>query len=149
MLINKELINLNLNALGKKEAIEALADMAYKAGRINNKNDYVNAVLKREEDYSTAVGFGVAIPHGKTDAVTEPFLGFAKVADIDWEALDNKPVDLVFIIGVPEKEAGSLHLKILAGLSRKLMKEEFRNQLREVSSEDELLQVLINNEIGI
>lgn len=149
MLINKELIDLSLNASGKKEVIEALADMAYKAGRVNDKSNYVNAVLKREEDYSTAVGFGVAIPHGKTDAVTEPFLGFAKVTNVDWEALDNKPVDLIFIIGVPEKEAGSLHLKILASLSRKLMKEEFRKQLREVNSGDKLIKVLIDNEIGI
>jgi len=85
------------------------------------------------------VGFGVAIPHGKTDAVNEPFLGFAKTKDVEWAAPDGKPVDLVFIIGVPEAQAGDEHLRILAKLSRKLMKEEFRQLLRKANSKEDIL----------
>ena len=74
---------------------------------------------------------------------------FASVKAMDWKALDGEPIDLIFLIGVPEKESGSLHLKILASLSRKLMKEDFRNSLRDVKTEAELIELLKNSEIGI
>ena len=149
MLINEQLIVLNLEASTQKEVIEKLAQKAYEQGKINDVSAYVKAVLERESEYSTAVGFGVAIPHGKTDAVKTPFLMFATVAPLDWKALDDSLVDLVFMIGVPSSEAGSLHLKILASLSRKLMKEEFRKKLREIQSEQELIELLRASEIGI
>jgi len=139
MLINENLIDMNLEAETKEDVITKLAEMAYKEGRINDVDAYVQAVLKREEEYSTSVGFGVAIPHGKTDAVNEPFLGFAKTKDVEWAAPDGKPVDLVFIIGVPEAQAGDEHLRILAKLSRKLMKEEFRQLLRKANSKEDIL----------
>lgn len=139
MLINENLIDMNLEAETKEDVITKLAEMAYKEGRINDVDAYVRAVLKREEEYSTSVGFGVAIPHGKTDAVNEPFLGFAKTKDVEWAAPDGKPVDLVFIIGVPEAQAGDEHLRILAKLSRKLMKEEFRQLLRKANSKEDIL----------
>lgn len=149
MIINEALINLNINHTTKEEVIQELAQMADAEGRINDITTYINAVLKREEEYSTAVGFGVAIPHGKTDAVKEPFLTFAKVPQVDWKALDGEPVDLVFMIGVPEESAGSLHLKILAAISRKLMKEDFREGLRSSHSAEDILSLLKNSDLGI
>lgn len=149
MLINENLICLNLEASNQEEALYKMAEKAKEEGRISDVRTYVEAVLHRESEYSTAVGFGVAIPHGKTDAVTEPLLMFASVAPMDWKALDQEPVDLIFLIGVPEKEAGSLHLKILASLSRKLMKAEFRDGLRSIHSKAELLDFLQKSEIGI
>ena len=149
MLINEELVRLNLEADSQEAALKSLADVAFKQGKINSVEQYVAAVLQRESEYSTAVGFGVAIPHGKTDAVNEPFLMFASVKSMDWKALDGEPIDLIFMIGVPEKDAGSLHLKILAALSRKLMKEDFRKSLRDVKTEAELITLLKNSEIGI
>ncbi len=149
MLINENLVKLNLEAENQESALKSLAEVAFEQGKISDINEYVEAVLKRESEYSTAVGFGVAIPHGKTDAVKEPFLMFASVKQMDWKALDGEPIDLIFLIGVPEKDAGSLHLKILAALSRKLMKEDFRNALRDVKSEAGLIELLKNSEIGI
>ena len=105
-------------------------------------------VFEREAEGMTGIGNSIAIPHGKTAAVTEPFLCFAKVASIDWNALDGGPVDLVFMIGVPEN-AGNEHLKILASISRKLMKEEFRSGLREAGSSTELMQFLLKSDLGI
>lgn len=142
MLINDNLIDMHCQAATKEEVIRRLALLAAEAGKVNDVDKYVEAVLKREEEYSTAVGFGVAIPHGKTDAVNEPFLGFARVNQVDWKALDGHTVDIVFIIGVPSAQAGSEHLKILALISRKLMKEDFREQLRSAQTEDDLLSVL-------
>ncbi|HPP32262.1 MAG TPA: fructose PTS transporter subunit IIA, partial [Soehngenia sp.] len=132
----------------REELIRQLALLAYKDGKISDIEDYIKAVLKREAEYSTAVGFGVAIPHGKSDSVIEPFLAYASTEGIDWDTPDQKPVDIVFLIGVPEKDAGSLHLKILANLSRKLMKEDFRNSLRTIKTSDELLEFLNKSELG-
>jgi PTS system fructose-specific IIA component len=148
MLINERLIVLDSQSRDRDELIRELASLAYKDGKLNDIDEYIEAVLKRESEYSTAVGFGVAIPHGKSDSVVEPFLAFARAKDIDWNSPDDKPVDIVFLIGVPEKDAGSLHLKILANLSRKLMKEDFRNSLRDIKTNEDLLDFLNKSELG-
>lgn len=148
MLINEALIDLNVAMTTKEEVIRHLAELAKQEGRVSDLEKYISAVLHRETEYSTAMGFGIAIPHGKTAAVTEPFLCFAKVNSIDWNALDGKPVELVFMIGVPEA-AGNEHLKILASLSRKLMKQEFRDSLRSVTSNSDLLELLKNSDLGL
>jgi PTS system fructose-specific IIA component len=148
MIINKELIMLSLSGTTKEEIIDQLASLAVKEKRINDLDTYKAAVLHREEEYSTAMGFGIAIPHGKSAAVTEPFLCFGMAKSVDWNSLDGSPVDLVFLIGVPET-AGDTHLRILASLSRKLMKHEFRDGLRAITSPEEMITFLQNNEIGI
>lgn len=149
MLINENLIVLNMKASSKEEVITNLAKIAAKEGRVNDVESYTKAVLHRESEYSTAVGFGVAIPHGKTDAVSEPFLMFASINPTDWKALDDGLVEMVFLIGVPEKEAGSLHLKILASLSRKLMKADFRTALQAAKTPSALIALLKESEIGL
>jgi fructose-specific phosphotransferase system IIA component len=148
MIINEALIDLSVNMNSKEAIIDHLAGLAFTEGRITDIETYKKAVLHRETEYSTAMGFGIAIPHGKTSAVKEPFLCFAKVNSVDWNALDGKPVDLVFMIGVPE-EGGTTHLKILASISRKLMKQEFRDGLRSVESPAALIEFLQNSELGI
>lgn len=149
MIISENLVRLNLDASTKEEVLRQLAKTAAENGKVNNEDAYVEAVLKREEEYSTAVGFGVAIPHGKSDAVNEPFFMFASVNKIDWKSLDGEPVDMVFLIGVPTSDAGSTHLKILAALSRKLMKAPFRDALRQAKSPEDVIKVLEENELGL
>jgi len=149
MLISEELIMLNLSAASQEEAIQMLGEKAKAQNKISDVTVFKKAVLHRESEYSTAVGFGVAIPHGKTDAVNEPFLMFATVNSLDWKALDGKPVDIIFMIGVPEKDASTVHLKILANLSRKLMKEDFRNSLRSAKTPSEVMEVLKSSELGL
>ena len=148
MIIDETLIDLNVVGKTKEEVIRHLAQLADRQGRIQDIEKYSKAVMHRESEYSTAMGFGIAIPHGKTDAVIEPFLCFAKVDKVDWNALDGGLVDLVFMIGVPE-EAGNTHLKILASISRKLMKEEFRNGLRNAGTAKELMEFLLTSDLGI
>lgn len=147
MLISKDLIVMPIAESTKEDVLEVMAEVAYKANKVSDKSMYIKAVLKREEEYSTAVGFNVAIPHGKTDAVIEPFLMYGRVNNVDWSALDGEPVKHVFLIGVPEKEAGNTHLQILAKLSRKLMKEDFRTELNHAESAEDLLQLLKNHEL--
>ncbi len=149
MLITEDLIALNLPAKSKNEAIQMLAEKAAAAGRVADVEGYRDAVLHREGEYSTGMGFGVAIPHGKTNAVTEPLLMYATVESMDWESLDGNPIDVIFMIGVPADNAGDVHLKILANLSRRLMKEDFRTNLRAASTASEVLQVLKDYEIGL
>lgn len=149
MIITKDLVQLNLDASTKEEALAKLAKIAAEEGKVNNEVAFVDAVLKREEEYSTAVGFGVAIPHGKTKAVNTPFLMFTTFDSLDWKALDGAPVDMAFLIGVPENEAGSTHLKILAALSRKLMKENFRTGLRSQKTPEDVISFLEDSELGI
>ena len=149
MLINENLIMLDMPAKTKEEAILLLAEKAKSENKVEDATEFQKAVIHRESEYSTAVGFGVAIPHGKTDAVKEPFLMFATVKSIDWNALDGNPVDLVFLIGVPEKDASTVHLKILASLSRKLMKEDFRNSIRGAKNSSDVMTLLMESDLGL
>lgn len=129
-LINETLIDFELNALTKEAAIKQLSKKINNAGRLNNLSEFYNSVIEREKLTSTGIGFGIAIPHGKSESVNEPTvaIGISK-GGIDWESIDGKPVEIVILIAVPESSAGDLHLKILANLSRALMHEEFRSEL--------------------
>lgn len=149
MIINENLVKLNLEASSREDVLKKLTAIASENGKVNDENAYIEAILKREEEFSTAVGFGVAIPHGKSDSVNEPFFMFSTVDSIDWKSMDGNPVDLVFLIGVPANDAGSTHLKILAALSRKLMKEPFRDSLRNANSAKEIMDILEASELGL
>ena len=145
-MINENLICMDLDVSSKEEAVNALAKIAVDYGKVNSAKEYVAAVLEREKEYSTGVGYGVAIPHGKSSAVNEPFFMFAKAGELEWDSLDGKPVEIIFMIGVP-MEGGNTHLKILATLSRMLMKEEFRTKLKNASDKTEVLDILAANNI--
>lgn len=145
-IINESLIDLSLAAGDKKSAITQLAQQIHKDERLNDFDTYLEEVFRREELSTTGIGFGVGIPHGKTDAVKVPTVAFGRSTDgIEWESLDEKPVHMVFLIAVPEAAASNAHLKILAALSRRLMKEDFRQELMESKDEASLLGQL--NEI--
>lgn len=141
MIIHPGLISLDCPTTDKLSTIRFLVDLGYQDKRVLDSEALIKSVLERENEYSTGVGFGIAIPHGKSDAVVEPMLAFAKVNQVDWDSMDSKPVDLVFLIGVPASDTGSLHLKILANLSRKLMKDEFRQSLRDANSATEIMDL--------
>lgn len=124
----------------KEEVIRYLASLAEQAGKVSDLKPYVEAVLKREEVVSTAVGYSVAIPHGESEAVTQTFVGCLKLENpIDW---DGMKTTLVFMIGVPLAKRDKEHLKILAMLSRSLMREEFRNRLNEAKDSKSFYQVI-------
>lgn len=140
-LITKELIVLDLDLSSKEDVIKAMARVIEEQGRLYDYNNYVKQVFARENNFSTAIGFEVAIPHGKTDSVKNASLAFARLKnEIQWS--DEEKVKYVFLIAVPETEAGDTHLKILAQISRKLMREEFREKLKFSLGIDELLEVL-------
>src|SRR5699024_4849458 len=99
------------------------------------------AVLKREKEGTTGIGMGVAIPHGKSKTVQQPTLVFGKSkGGIEYDSLDGNPVYLMFLIAVPENSSDE-HLKILSHLSRKLMREEIRNQLMNLEQKSEFYTI--------
>ncbi|QXM05350.1 fructose PTS transporter subunit IIA [Crassaminicella indica] len=142
-IINTDLIDLNLKAETKEEAIKTLIKRVDKCGRLNDINEYLKVVLEREKLSTTGIGFGIAIPHGKSDAVKIPTLAFGRCEDgIEWQSLDGKVVKIIFLIAVPEEAASNQHLRILAALSRRMMNEEFRKKLLEIVDEKELMNLL-------
>ncbi|PAB57864.1 PTS sugar transporter subunit IIA [Anaeromicrobium sediminis] len=142
-IIVKDLINLSLRAKDKENAIKEMASMMESCQRLNDKEEYIRVVMEREGLSTTGIGFGVGIPHGKSNSVNIPTLAFGRSREgIEWQSLDDKPVHMVFLIGVPESSASNEHLRILALLSRKLMDENFRKNLMEIENEDELLSIL-------
>ena len=139
MVIDKDLILLDLTG-DKETIISTLAKKAFDEGRLENKQEYIDAVLKREKEYSTALGYEVAIPHGQNDTVKDPFVVFGRVKDpIIW---DQNSVRIIFMIGVPEHNKDKIHMKILANISRKLIDDEFRKSLIEAKDEKEVFDIL-------
>jgi len=143
MLINENLVALNLYAKNKEEAILKLAELAQKEGKITSIDDYTKSVLDREKTYTTGVGKGIAIPHGKSKAVKEAMIVFGKSNDgIEWNSLDSKPVNLIFLLGIPDENIDNIHLKILSQLSRKLMNDDFVEMLKYANTVKEVLEAL-------
>ena len=140
-LIDADTVVLTSTATDRDAVIRALAGQAEKQGRLD-VSPVVDAALAREEQSTTAVGNGVAIPHARSGAVSVPTLAFARLqTPVEWDAPDDEPVDLVFLIAVPE-DAGEQHLKILAKLARALMKDDFRELLRSASSAEDVVDLV-------
>lgn len=140
-LMPPDLITFDLQATDKAAAIKELAQKIKDAQHINDLDTYLNAVFKREEEYTTGIGNGVAIPHGKTAAVLKSSLAFGRSnKGITYNSMDNKPVYLIFLIAVPENSSNE-HLQILSQIARKLMHEENRQAILKAQSPEELYQV--------
>lgn len=137
-LIDENLIQIHPNLKDKKTVIDAFANMLYKNGRTQNTEGLVKDILKREEEFSTSLGLGVAIPHAHSAHVAEPSLIFIKLSEpISWGCDDN--VEIIFGIANPLKNSDDRHLKILASLARKLMDDTFRKKLTALKNEEEAL----------
>lgn len=131
-----------LAATTKQDAIEEMVAKLDQAGLLNDKAAYLGAVLHREAEFSTGIGMGVAIPHGKSSGVTSPGLVFARSqAGVDFESMDEKPTYLLFLVAVPEASADT-HLKVLSTLSRKLMHQDVRDALMKADSYEAIIQIL-------
>lgn len=145
-LLKKEGIELHGKAANKQEAIEKMVDLMAATGRLKDKEAYKKQVFLREEEGTTGVGEGIAIPHGKCDAVKEPGLAAMVVeGGVDYDALDQEPVDLIFLIAAPNTK-DNVHLDVLSRLSVLLMDEEFTKALRKAKSAEEFLGVIDRTE---
>ena len=146
-LLKKEGIALNVKVDSKEAAIDYLVDLHDKSGNINDKEEYKKGILKREEDGSTAIGEGIAIPHSKNKAVIRPALAAMTVPDgVDYDALDGNPSNLFFMIAAPE-DGGDVHLDVLSRLTILLMDEDFIKQLLSAKDKDAFLKVIDDKEL--
>lgn len=140
-LLSKESIMLNGTPKTKSEAIDMLVDLQVKGGKIADKAEYKKGILAREQMSSTAVGEGIAIPHAKSTAVKAPSLAAMTVPiGVDYEALDEEPSNLLFMIAAPND--GDVHLEVLSRLMTILMDEDFRAKLIAAKSKDEFLKII-------
>lgn len=145
-LLSKDGIELNVNAKDKNDIINKMTKLMLKTGRITDLNAYKELVLKREEEGTTGVGEGIAIPHGKGDCVTEPGLVAMVVPNgVEYDALDGKPVNLLFMIAAPNT-SDNVHLDVLSRLSTMLMDTEFKNKLISAKSKEEFLNIINETE---
>ena len=142
-LLSKESIMLNGTPKTKSEAIDMLVDLQVKSGKIADKAEYKKGILAREQMSSTAVGEGIAIPHAKSTAVKAPSLAAMTVpSGVDYEALDEEPSNLLFMIAAPND--GDIHLEVLSRLMTILMDEYFRAKLIAAKNKDEFLKQKTN-----
>lgn len=141
-LFREDTIYLDFKAQSKHETIVKLVDLLDQAGILNDKNIYQQEILAREEQSTTGIGFGIAIPHAQTTAVKETRVAFAISKNgIDYDSEDKTPVYLIFMIAACNDEV-DLHLQMLAQLSRKLIDPVFRNRLMACTTKKTALQIL-------
>jgi fructose-specific phosphotransferase system IIA component len=145
-LFDEKLIFLDYESKNKKDILKNLSKELENMGYVDSYKNFSKAVLEREKHSTTGIGFNIAIPHGKSSSVHDPFVVLAKPKkSLEWESLDDEPVDMIFLIGVPEKSADE-HLKILQKLSVNLMDEKFRENLKNAESKEEILNLVKNIE---
>lgn len=138
-LLKRESVELSGTPESKGQAIDQMVELMAKGGNINDLQRYKEGVLKREEEGTTGIGEGIAIPHAKTDAVSAPGLAAMLVPQgVDYDALDGQPVHMIFLIAAPNTE-DNVHLEVLSRLSMLLMDDEFRTNLLDAADVTEFL----------
>lgn len=143
-LLSASSIDLNAKPLNKKEAIEQAVKLMAASGNITDIEAYTKQVIAREEESTTGVGEGIAIPHGKCSAVSRPGLAAMIIRDgVDYDSLDGEPVNVLFLIAAPDSE-DNVHLDVLSKLSVLLMDEEFIRKLKAAKDIGGFLEVIDN-----
>lgn len=141
-LLDKRSISLTGTPKTKSEALDQIIDLMVKSGKINDREAYRAQVYEREEESTTGIGEGIAIPHGKCDAVTKPGLAAMVIKDgVEFDSLDGQPVSLMFLIAAPNTK-DNVHLDVLSKLSVLLMDEGFADDLRNAGSVEDFLSIV-------
>jgi nitrogen PTS system EIIA component len=139
-------IKLNLESKTKKDAIKELVELLVKSGKVKDKKKMLQTLMEREELGSTGIGQGIAIPHGKSDTVSDLAAAFGVSQDgISFDALDGEPVNIFFLLVAPEGAAGA-HLKALARISSLLKDKYFRKSLLSAKTADEVIKIIQEEE---
>lgn len=145
-ILTEDLVVAGLKGSSKNDIIDAMVDLVALSPKVLDREKVRGAILERERIMSTGVGNGFAIPHGKTDAVSEIVAAFAVTEEeIDYDSLDEKPVRLVFLLVGKDNLVGP-HIKLLSRISRLMNKEEFRKRLLTTSSPAEIIDLFRQEE---
>ena len=141
-LLDKRSISLNAAPADKKETLDLAVELMAKSGKLSDVEKYREQVYAREEESTTGIGEGIAIPHGKCDAVKTPGLAAMVIKNgVDYDSLDGEPVTLLFLIAAPNTK-DNVHLDVLSKLSVLMMDEDFSNGLRNAKSVEEFLKII-------
>ena len=144
--LTADAIKMTLESKTKKDAIKELVELLVKSGKVKDKKKMIQTLMEREELGSTGIGQGIAIPHGKSDTVSDLAAAFGLSADgISFDSLDGEPVNIFFLLVAPEGAAGA-HLKALARISSLLKDKYFRKSLLSAKSPDEVIKIIQEEE---
>ena len=145
-ILTEDVIEINLAASDKNEAINKMIDLANKSGKITDVESVRRVVFDREKLVSTGVGKGFAIPHGKSDDIKDIVAAFAIMAEpIDFDSIDSEKVVFIFLL-VGKDSMLNLHIKLLSRISRLMNKDEFRESLLKAKSKTEVLKLFKEEE---
>ena len=140
--LKKEHIVTKLNAKTKEEALAALTDVLCATGNIADREAFLKDVLDREAISTTGIGNGIAIPHGKSENVAETTVAVGRLTEpVEWKSVDDKPVEIIVLLAVNEKDKTGLHVKILSEMARKLASEENCRRLLNAKDADEIVSI--------
>lgn len=145
-ILSTELIGVGLEVKDKDDSIRKLIEIAARSGKILDVNKVTDTIFEREKLVSTGVGKGFAIPHGKTDAISDVLASFAILKEpIDFDSIDGEPVTFIFLL-VGKETLLNTHIKLLSRISRLMNKDEFRSKLLKALSSEEVLKIFKDEE---
>ncbi|MFQ5867396.1 MAG: PTS sugar transporter subunit IIA [bacterium] len=140
--MSEDLIICNLTSKGKMEVIEEMVELFVKTGVVKNKEEFCTTIRKREELESTAIGGGIAIPHGRSNSVKELKVAFARSKDgVDFKAMDKKPVHIIFMIAAPLKDRKK-YLQIVAKIARLLKSKIMQEALLKTETPKDVMELI-------
>ena len=135
-------IALHLKSDTKESALRELTELLYKSGALTDKDAFLNDVLTRESISTTGIGNGIAIPHGKSANVLETTVAIGRCEkQLEWESVDDKPVNFIVLLAVNENDRTGVHVKLLSQMARKLASEETCNRLVNAKTAEEITSI--------
>ncbi len=144
-IIDKELMIIDSKAKNKQEVLAELVELLVEKGYVTNQAEFLADVYLREQEGETGIGQGIAIPHGKSQAVQKTTVAIATLAkEIEWETLDGKGVEAVILFAVKDSDANTTHILLLQQIAILLANDAFLTKLKAVTSVDELFELIVN-----
>lgn len=145
-ILQKELIQLPLQATEKTAAITELIDLLHEHGKLDDRDQVLNAVLTRENTRSTGIGMGLAVPHGKSHGCRKLTITIGKTSTpIDFDSVDSKPCNFIVLLASPVDQTGP-HIQALASVSRLWLNEHFRNDILQSNNADDIYNAIVKHE---
>lgn len=142
-MIDKKLVLVDVSASSKESVFDCLSQLVFEHGYATDIVLVKGALLAREDEGTTGMMDGFAIPHAKSSAITKPGVAVLKLANgVEWQSMDGQPITSVIALFIPETEAGTTHLKFLSKIARLLMKTEFKTSFTNANSVEEIVELL-------
>ena len=140
--LKSDRITLHLKSDTKESALRELTELLYKSGALTDKDAFLNDVLTRESISTTGIGNGIAIPHGKSANVLETTVAIGRCEkQLEWESVDDKPVNFIVLLAVNENDKTGVHVKLLSQMARKLASEETCKRLVDAKTAEEITSI--------